>query len=366
MTFLLLPYKMANCSHPIGWLHASTAIATFVFGMCISGFFGSWLIQRYRRNRVFVVSTIGLGLATLAFSLFDDKDTIIEYDAEMYVLLGLCFACGVFFGNAKRVLSCTLLIDKTESCHRTNANHVAICIARIAIAVAPIIAIIFRKEFGNLLTYIMGSIFAIISAIIVICVRFPFRAPDDGVKLISIDRFFLPQGWNVALVIMLSTIVIGIVMATHMNIEFCTALTIGFFIASLIMHQKEAAEWRYTSAVGNTIAIVSAIFITIYKNGIGLYIAAFGISFGITFCLSEQLHKLLKHSNHCQRSTAESTYFLASDSGLLLGIAIGWQTTVDAVYVPNAEIATIATLATAAIICSINAMIKEKEKDFNA
>lgn len=357
---------MVNCSHPIGWLPASIAIAAFVLGMCISGFFGSWLIQRYRRNRVFVVSTIGLGLATLAFSLFDDKDIIIEYNTEMYVLQGLCFVCGVFFGNAKRVLSCTLLIDKTESCHRTNANHVAICMARIAIAVAPIIAITFRKEFGDLLTYITGAIFAITSAIIVICVRFPFRAPDDGIKLISIDRFFLPQGWNTAIVIMLSTIVIGIIMATHMSIEFCIALSIGFLIASLIMHHKKATEWRYTSAVGNAIAIVSAILITMYKNGIGLYIAAFWISFGITLCLSEQLHKLLKHSNHCQRSTAESTYFLASDSGLLLGIAIGWQATIDATYVPNAELATIAILAVAIIICSINAMAKEKEKDFNA
>ena len=93
---------------------ASFTIVTFIIGVCISGFFGSWLIQNYRRNKVFLVSAICLGATILGLSAFEFQEQPIVREIEEYTLLAICFASGAVFGTAKRVLSCTLLMPTTR------------------------------------------------------------------------------------------------------------------------------------------------------------------------------------------------------------------------------------------------------------
>ena len=271
------------------------------------------------------------------------------------------------FGHAKRVLSCTLLIDKTESCHRTEANYAAIWISRLAVAAGPIAAILIRQETQGTVYYAIGAATALVAAILVMMVKFPFRAPEEGTHIISIDRFFLPQGWNVAIVITLMGASLGIVMATHMSIEFLSSIAVGFVIAIILLKYKAVRTGKFTSAVGNACILVAIGAMAIHNGMLDdtLKPMVLGLGYGMT--CSEQLYKLLDHSSHCQRSTVESTYFMASDGGLFVGIAIGWA----GEYGLGSQAAYGAHLAlmlfvVATLMCCVNAIVKKGHKDYHA
>ena len=362
MTIPLLPFRLTTEEHASSSL-ASIAIVAFIIGVCISGFFGSWLIQRYRRNKVFLSSAICLGATILGLSLFEFQEQPIVREIEKYTLLAICFVCGAVFGTAKRVLSCTLLIDKTESCHRTDANYTAIWIARLTVIIGPILAILLHDELRDSLFYASGAIMSFASAILVICVKFPFRAPEEGVHIVSIDRFFLPRGSSISLVIALITAALGIMMTTRMTIEFCTSVMVGFFFAACVLHVPAIKNARFASAIGNALAIIAILTMFAHDDILDSTLKPMLFGFGIALSSSEQLYKLLDNCDHCQRSTAESTYFLSSDGGLFLGIAAGWQLTTA---VKSAEEAALALLVIATVICSFNALIKKKQAKHHA
>ena len=197
--------------------------------------------------------------------------------------------------------------------------------------------------------------------------KFPFLAPEDRTHIISIDRFFLPQGWNVAIVITLMGASLGIVMATHMNIEFLSSIAVGFVIAIILLKYKAVRTGKFTSAVGNACILVAIGAMAIHNGMLDdtLKPMVLGLGYGMT--CSEQLYKLLDHSSHCQRSTVESTYFMASDGGLFVGIAIGWA----GEYGLGSQAAYGAHLAlmlfvVATLMCCVNAIVKKGHKDYHA
>lgn len=361
MTIPFLPFRLTTGDNTSNEL-ASIAVVVFIAGICISGFFGSWLIQHYRRNKVYIVSTTSLGAAILGLSLFDNQHPIGR-EIEVYTLLGVCFVGGAVFGTAKRVLSCTLQIDKTESCNRTHANYTAIWISRLTVIVGPILALLLRDELRGTLFYVVGAAAAVVAALLVMCVKFPFRAPEEGTHLLSIDRFFLPQGWNVALVITLMTASLGIMMTTRMAIDFCASILVGFVAATLLLHFPAVKTARYASVVGCLIATVAILLMLVHDDTFDTTLKPVLFGLGIAISSSEQLYKLLDHCNHCQRSTAESTYFLSSDGGLFLGIAVGWLLSTT---LKPAEHVVLALLVVATIICLLNMLVKKKRAEYHA
>lgn len=366
MTMPLLPYRLfAGHNADARW--ACLTMVAFVVGICVSGFFGCWLIQRYRRNKVFLLSAVCLGGAIMGMSMFDAPNVAIGNEMQSYTLIAVCALGGAFFGQAKRVLSCTLLIDKTESHNRTEANYAAIWIARFAILAGPIAAISLRSQLGSTLFYGIGAATACVAACLVMTVKFPFRAPEECTHIVSIDRFFLPQGWNVALVVALMSGALGVIIGTHMSLQFMASLACGFAIAMATLRYNAVRTGSYTSAVGN-ICIIVGILSMIAHDGLlddTLKPMILGIGFGLTG--SEQLYKLLDCCDHCQRSTAESTYFMASDGGFFLGMAActlyGQETRTLAA---DGERMSALLFATATIICSINALTKKKHKEYHA
>ena len=72
MAIPLLPQRLA-VSHGISMECASATMIAFVVGICVSGFFSSWLIQRYRRNKVFCISALCLGLTIATMFVLTDR-----------------------------------------------------------------------------------------------------------------------------------------------------------------------------------------------------------------------------------------------------------------------------------------------------
>lgn len=368
MTIPFLPYQLYVSNYvTVEW--ACLTMVAFVAGICVSGFFGCWLIQRYRRNKVFFVSALCLGLTIIGMSWFSNPGEKHASDDQIIALMSTCLFGGFVFGNAKRVLSCTLLIDKTESCHRTEANYAAIWIARLTVVVGPVIAILLRQDSRDIVFYGIAGTAAVISALIVMTVKFPFRAPEEGTRIISIDRFFLPKGWNVALVITLMSAALGTIMAANSDTNFFSSLIAGFAIAIVTLRYKVVRTGRYTSAIGNVCILTAMLAMTLH-NGLlddTLKPMLLGIGFGLTS--SEQLYKLLDLCDHCQRSTAESTYFTASDGGLFLGLAAGWgygNLTCTPCQAIRIEHIAITLFIAATFICGLNAIVKRKHIEYHA
>lgn len=365
-TIPLLPYRLYAGQY-VSMETACLTVVLFVAGICLSGFFGCWLIQRYRRNKVFFVSTVCLAATIMAMSAFDDAKGKHAQDWQIMALMCTCTIGGIAFGHAKRVLSCTLMIDKTESCHRTEANYAAIWIARLAIVAGPIIALQLHDEMQSSAFYGACTAIALAAALLVITVKFPFRAPEEETKILSIDRFFLPQGWNVATVIALMSAALGIIISAHTNTEFLCSLVAGFVISIIMLRYRAVREGRYTSAIGNA-CILAAVAAMVMHDGLldnTLKPMILGIGFGATG--SEQLYKLLDRCDHCQRSTAESTYFMASDGGLFLGLAAGWSGLWNNTgYAVTGEQTTLLLFVTATVMCSINALVKKKHIEHRA
>ncbi len=304
--------------------NAALALTALILGICLSGAISNWLIQRYRRNKVFIVAAMAFGILTFGIPFICRKTA--QTDASISILIpATAFAlAGATFGLAKRVISCTLIIDKTESHHRTEANYASVAVARMALAIGPVLYIVIGKAMTPTLYFATAAALAVIPAILVVSVKFPFRAPEEYTSVVSADRFFLTQGWQDFIGITCATIPFGMIFAKGENATFYIMTLAGFLLALIALRSKTFREARYVPIVAlaaYTLAV--AHILTADLSATAQYLAPVITGGALGTICSTQLFHLLSQCQHCQRSTAESTYFLASDTGIIIGITTG-------------------------------------------
>ena len=324
MSIPFLPHTLAQI-HADSTPHAAVAIIAFVVGMFASGCFCSWLIQRFRRNTVFLVSALLFGLLQVGFLSLEES--VLPIPKHLFTALLYCtlFIAGAAFGLAKRTLSCTLLIDKAESHHRTEANQLAATMSRLAIAVGPLLFFFLRDSIAPWWRHTLCIALIIMTLLLVLTQKFPFRAPEDDTKVISTDRFFLPQGWKVFVGISCTTLSFGIIMPLQTNASFYIFLLLGFFFSLGLQHYLSASSGKRSFIIGDLLVLTaSAMLVFPLSHYFFTFIAALILGVGLGTACSCQLSRLLCLCNHCQRSTAVSTYFLACDGGFFLGLAISF------------------------------------------
>ena len=304
--------------------NAALALTALIFGICLSGAISNWLIQRYRRNKVFIVAATAFGILTFGIP-FICRQTAQAAENISILIPATAFAlAGATFGLAKRVVSCTLIIDKTESHHRTEANYASVAVARMALAIGPVLYIVIGKAMTPTLYFATAAALAIIPAILVLSVKFPFRAPEEYTSIVSADRFFLTQGWRDFIGITCATVPFVMIFAKGENATFYIMTLAGFLLALIALRYKTFREARYVPVTALAAYAVATVHIlTSDMSATTQYLAPLitGGTLG-TIC-SAQLFHLLSRCQHCQRSTAESTYFLASDTGIIVGITVG-------------------------------------------
>ena len=197
------------------------------------------------------------------------------------------FVLGAVFGLAQMVLSSTLVIDTCESFQRTEANHSASWFARFALSLGPLAGLIVSMLYG-FNGVVWGAVgCAVVALLLVKTVTFPFRTPEEGVKVVSLDRFFLTHGFILFVNLVLVTTVIGLLLSMPFEPLFY-ALMMGGLVAPA--------------------SPVTPVFV-------GLSAGIIGSRFLLFF---------IKLSRHCQRGTSQSTYFLGWETGLAIGLALGY------------------------------------------
>lgn len=249
--------------------HASVAILGLTAGLCLSGTYVGWLVERFRRNRVCVNATCLFGLCFLLLKLPVDGRT------ACWIRMLLCPLAGWFFGIAGRVLTCTLVIDKTESFNRTRAGLVTFSVSLLGTFLSVVL-------FPLLMFVPMVTVVLLICALLlgaVLCIRvlrFPFRTPIETAHPFSLDRFFLPSIWPWFVCLILAAVVVGILASCYQPLNFGKSL-------------------------------LSDVLFPL------LGYAIFGLSV---------LRLLTTNGLHCQRGTILSTCFMAQNVGIPLGYAL--------------------------------------------
>ncbi|MDY4666405.1 MAG: MFS transporter [Prevotella sp.] len=301
-------------------------------GMPLLCGFNSWLIQRYRRNKV-CLTTIALQLATLLVMYEVGvclPEGILPIDHEV-ALICLAALLGAFYGLAQVILSCTLIIDVCESNQRTEANYAASWFRRFGFVIGPVAAILMYGHFGPLGAIGTSAAATIIAFLLISSVRFPFRTPDDDVPLYTLDRFFMPQSWPMVFNLMLIIVTFGIVLSHATGLGFYLFLALGFVIAILAERFAFPDAELKSEVVTGLIVIMAASLIEVahpQENVHHLVPTLLGFGYGL-ICTRFQLF-FIKLAKHCKRSSAQSSFVLAVAMGTCVGLYCAYTWLPDA------------------------------------
>ncbi len=292
-------------------------------GVFSLGCFCSYFIERYRRNvmclRAIFLMIISLCVLSYLYSEFScSKDIFIP-------LLVIRFFLGAAFGFSQMVLSSTLIIDTCESFQRTEANHSAGWFSRFAISLGPVVALCLLPLIGISGVIITSIVILAIAVFLILLVRFPFKAPEEKIYKVSLDRFFLPKAKFLFLNLLLLTIVIGIVLSQEHSLVFYCMLMVGFFLALLSQRFVFVNANLKSEVITGIILLIIGLLLKFSRaQEAAIYFSPTFIGCAIGLIGARFLLFFVKLSQHCQRGTSQSTFFLSWEIGIYLGLFIGY------------------------------------------
>ena len=303
-------------------LETGIAMASFGFGLFALGMFVSFLVQHYRRNQVCVGAVIAVG-ALIGLLYYLNGQRFQFCDLQMIILQR--FALGAAFGLAQMVLTSTLIIDTSESFQRTEANHSAAWFSRFALSLGPMTGLLLERlvSYHVVLLAAMGC--AAVVAVLILMVHFPFRAPEDDVPTVSLDRFFLPHGFPLFVNLQLIMLAMGILFSTITSELFFAMMMVGFLGALLAQRFVFRNAELKSEVVTGLILIATALLMMITRTQQIVHFAAPAfVGFGLGLIGSRFLLFFIKLSRHCQRGTSQSTFLLGWESGIAWGLGLGY------------------------------------------
>lgn len=303
-------------------LETGIAMASFGFGLFALGMFVSFLVQHYRRNQVCVGAVIAVG-ALIGLLYYLNGQRFQFCDLQMIILQR--FALGAVFGLAQMVLTSTLIIDTSESFQRTEANHSAAWFSRFALSLGPMTGLLLERlvSYHVVLLAAMGC--AAVVAVLILMVHFPFRAPEDDVPTVSLDRFFLPHGFPLFVNLQLIMLAMGILFSTITSELFFAMMMVGFLGALLAQRFVFRNAELKSEVVTGLILIATALLMMLTRTQQIVHFAAPAfVGFGLGLIGSRFLLFFIKLSRHCQRGTSQSTFLLGWESGIAWGLGLGY------------------------------------------
>ncbi len=286
----------------------------FAIGLFLPGTFCSYLVQRYRRNIV-CIWTIILLMLTLAVPIF-------VYPIPFVGVLLLRLVQGSAFGLGQMILASTLVIDTCESFQRTEANHSSTWFGRFALSLGPMIGLLVYSLSGAKTVFYAAACCCMAAVLLISLVHFPFRVPNDRLKLFSLDRFFLQSGWPLFLNLFIVMWSVGLILTLPFEPVNYALMMLGFLLALLSQRFVFPDVELKSEGVTGVLLIIAAVLILFFSPRSMLHFPLLGLGlgvFGARFVLF-----FVKLSRHCQRGTAQSTFILGWESGLAFGIGMGY------------------------------------------
>lgn len=296
-------------------LQRGVVIGAYGLGIFILGPYCNYLTQHYPRKRVCIVS---VALMLVTSLLLDNFAGCAQGRSLFLTALIAMFCYGAFFGLAQMVLSSTLIIDTTESVQRTEANYASAWFRRFAIAFGPLLAIVLPQAMFTNMRYLCY----IVIVVLLYLVHVPFKSPDDDTHVFCMDRFILSQGKWLSFNLFPITVVLGISVAMAFDNEtFFVQLVIGLLLALLAEKFVFADADLMSEFVCGCFLIIAALLLYLTRSGVPVVenVAPCLIGIGVGLIGSRILMFFIKLAHHCQRGTAQSSYFLSWEFGVAVG-----------------------------------------------
>ena len=320
MLVATIPLRMEVRGYSI--LQIALVMGMFFVGIYLFGSLSGYLVQRYRRKNVFNLSILLLLAVTGVLYYLSS----LPYNSFDYMLLvGLRFMQGAFYGLSQLVLLSTLIIDTVEAVHRTEANHAATWFGRFALSLGPLAGIYVYQSmnFGSVL--ILSCICLLVAFVFVNLIRFPFRMPSEDYSRFSFDRFLLKGSHWLFVNVVLVTSVVGVLLSIEHTPRFYGMMMLGFVIAILAERFVFADADLRSEATSGMIVIGIAVLLMITRRQESVsYIVPILIGLGVGLIGSRFLLFFIKMSNHCQRGTSQSTFLLAWETGIGIGLVFSY------------------------------------------
>ena len=300
-------------------LEIGLSMGAYGLGLYLLGSQCSWLVQHYRRNKVCMLAIFVMGLS---IALLYYIDNLRSEFMEFSVILLQRLLLGASFGLAQMVLSSTLIIDTCEAHQRTEANHSSSWFARFAISLGPLAGLLLYTSLG--FTYVLYAAVGcvLLSLLLIRCVSFPFRAPEETVHVASLDRFILPVGFVLFLNLLIISVVIGFLFTLSLEPVFY-AFVMGGFLLALLAQRFVFRDAELKSEVITGLILLMASLLVMYTS-MQSPVAPVLLGVAIGLVASRFLLFFIKLSRHCKRGTSLSTYFLAWETGIALGLTLGY------------------------------------------
>lgn len=231
----------------------------FLAGMVVVGPFQNYLADAFRRKHVMMLALAGMALTVLAAPYADGAHAV-----GVALVQGACFTLAAGAGN-------TISIDITLSGHRTSGNMFFALCGRVGMVAGMLLGIwAFSRYELVYLTYMAAALDGV-ALLLAATVYVPFRAPI-GVKLCSLDRFWLGRAWLPALNVGILTFAFGM---------------LAVFLAAVSL--EGGCVWMLPMLL--PVLLVPSL-----------------------------VKMFVRLSQHCQRATGNMTFNLLMDAGLIAGI----------------------------------------------
>ena len=298
------------------------SVSVYGLGIFILGPYCHYLVQRFPRKRVCQFAIVAMALISVLMHFVTAK--LASYPLFITGVVGM-FWFGAFFGLAQMVLSSTLVIDVTESTQRTEANYASAWFRRFGIAIGPILTILCPV---HCIIEPVCIYFYIAALVLLLFVHIPFKTPDDDTRVFGLDRFLMSQGFVLTITLLPITVILGMSasMAFH-NVVFFYQLALGFVIAFLAEKFVFANADLESEFVSGAFLIIAALLLYLTRSGMPMveHLSPCLIGIGSGLIGSRMLLFFIKLAHHCQRGTAQSSFFLSWEFGFAIGLFLtGW------------------------------------------
>lgn len=300
------------------------SLAAFCFGLFLLGPLVAWLADRYRRNAVFVISTLLLAAVFGAVSYLYVMPVPKSLVCKETVWCA-CLLSGSFYGLSKRLLIGVLMIDKSESCYRNEANNAAMWVSCVSVCLGTALA---EQALGSLdcrvVAYLVPLAVAVAAAIVA-SLSFPFRTPVYEGSVFSLDRFVMFRGWQYLFLLLIASALSVCVMAACHDWSLYAMLLVGIIVA-MLTHEavKRNMRERGEIVIGLLMMCLSLLAV-LCCSAVEAIAMAFSLLLGMSwgYVAGGTMDCLLSSCEHCRRGTVVCSHFFAGAVGILAGACIG-------------------------------------------
>ena len=171
---------------------------SFIVGLLVGGPFHNFFIEKFNRKKVTFFSYVAVTLPIIS--------ALYTHPSALFIFVAL-FIQGIAFGLATAA-SITIAIDVTTPYKRGKGNIIYAWSGRLGMVLGIPLSIYLYASYSYNQVVFTALSMGLLAVLFILSTRHPFRAPLHT-ETLSFDRFILPRGWKMILIMVLIAFVPG-------------------------------------------------------------------------------------------------------------------------------------------------------------